>query len=63
MNNTIYIPRPSQDQYNQLSCGSCGSGCNGNGLGPADPLVPVGPRRNREKVREQIKDYVFDLFQ
>jgi hypothetical protein len=56
MNNTLYIPRPTKDKYNQLSCGS---GC--NNLGPTDPLITIGPRKNREKVREQIKDYVLTM--
>jgi len=53
---TIYVPRPTKDQFNQLSCGQ---GC--NDLGPTDPLVTIGPRKNREKVREQIKDYVLTM--
>jgi hypothetical protein len=55
-NNVLYIPRPTQDQFNQLSCGQ---GC--NNIGPTEPLERVGPRRNRDKVREQIKDYVLTL--
>lgn len=52
-NNILYMGRPTQDQYNQLSCGG---GC--NNLSPTDPINGVGPRKNRDKVREQIKDYV-----
>lgn len=55
-NNTLFIPRPTQDQFSQLSCGqSC------NSLGPTDPLEKIGPRKNREKVRGQIKDYVLTM--
>ena len=66
MDNTLYIPRPTQDQYNTLSCSTgCGgtAGCNGGGgsLGPTDMLYNIGARRNREKVREQIKDYVLTM--
>lgn len=37
---------------------NCSQGCNSSG--PLDPLnkSQIGPRKNREKVREQIKDYV-----
>ena len=50
-NNMLFIPRPTQNQYNQISCGqSC------NDLGPTDPIDRIGPRRNRDKVREQIKE-------
>ncbi len=55
-NNVLYIPRPTQDQFNQLSCGQ---GC--DNIGPTEPLDRVGPRRNRDKVREQIKDYVLTM--
>lgn len=58
MNNTLYIPRPTQDQFKSLSCGT---GCGGRGLGPTDPLVNIGRRPNRDKVREQIKDYVLTM--
>jgi hypothetical protein len=63
MSNTIYIPRPTQDQYNSLSCKSgCGNGGGScGGLGPTDPIYNIGPRKNREKVREQIKDYVLTM--
>lgn len=56
MNNMIFIPRPTKDQFSQLSCGQgCGD------LGPTDPLDKIGPRRNREKVRGQIKEYVLTM--
>ena len=55
-NNTLYIPRPTKDEYASLSCGQ---GC--SNLGPTDPLFAIGPRKNREKVREQIKDYVLTM--
>ena len=49
----LFITRPTQNQYSQLSCGqSCGD------LGPTDPLDKIGARKNRNKVREQIKEYV-----
>ena len=55
-NNILYIPRPTKDQYSQLSCGTgCGS------LSPTAPLEKIGPRKNRDKVREQIKDYVLTM--
>jgi len=54
--NILYIPRPTKDEYAQLSCAqNCGS------LGPTDPLERIGPRRKRQKVREQIKDYVLTM--
>lgn len=55
-NNVLYVPRPTPDQFNNLSCGQ---GC--NDLGPTDPLTKIGPRRSREKVRGQIKDYVLTM--
>jgi hypothetical protein len=54
-NNILFIPRPTSDQYSQLCCGGC------NDLGPTDPIDKIGPRKNREKVREQIKDYVLTM--
>jgi hypothetical protein len=55
-NNMLFINRPTKDQFSQLSCGqSCGD------LGPTDPLDKIGPRRNREKVRGQIKEYVLTM--
>jgi len=56
MNNTLFIPRPSQEDYNSL----CGQSC-GSNLGPTDSLVKIGPRRQRQKVREQIKEYVLTM--
>jgi hypothetical protein len=55
-NNILYVPRPTQDQFSSLSCGE---GC--NNLGPTDPLDKIGPRKGREKVREQIKEYVLTM--
>lgn len=55
-NNILYVPRPTSDQYSNLSCGQ---GC--NNLGPTDPIDKIGPRKSREKVREQIKDYVLTM--
>lgn len=55
-NNMLFMSMPTQNQYTQLSCGqSC------NDLGPTDPLERIGPRRNRDRVREQIKEYVLTM--
>ncbi len=50
--NTLFINRPSQQAANS----TCGESC----LGLTDNVGcgKIGPRKNREKVREQIKDYV-----
>lgn len=53
----LYSTRPTKDQYNQLSCGT---GC-GSTDGPTDPLEKIGPRKNRQKVRGQIKEYVLTM--
>lgn len=50
------MSRPTQQQFSQISCGQA---C--NNLGPTDPLDKIGPRRNRDKVRGQIKDYVLTM--
>jgi hypothetical protein len=50
MSNILQIPRPTTDA-------KCTGQCMSD-LGPTDPLTPLAPRKNREKVREQIKDYV-----
>ena len=52
--NMIFMSRPTQNDYAQASCGGCSSG------GPTDPnnISMLSPRKNREKVREKIKDYV-----
>lgn len=66
--NTLVIGRPSQQKFDSLNCGSgatttvAGSGgCGGTQacgsyVGPHDRTI--GPRKHREKVRENIKDYV-----
>ena len=54
-NNMLYIPRPTQEQYNCLACTSSGD------LGPTDPLVKIGQRKNRAKVREQIREYILTM--
>lgn len=61
--NTLVIGRPSEHRYNQLGgCGGvtpttgCGTAACSNYVGPTDRKL--GPRKHREKVREQIKDYV-----
>ena len=62
--NTLVIGRPTQQKYDNL-CGNSGVTASTNGCGtpscssytgPVDKKI--GPRKNREKVREQIKDYV-----
>lgn len=57
-NNTLAINRPSMGG---MASSQCSSTC--NALGHADPLnkSKLGPRRNREKVREQIKDYCLHM--
>ena len=63
---TLAIGRPSQRQYDSMCSGSgtatssSAAGCNGTDVckyvGPHDRTL--GPRKHREKVREDIKDYV-----
>ena len=62
--NTLVIGRPSQKQFDNLKCGvgsktqvgcTTSSGC-GTFTGPHDRRL--SPRKFREKVREDIKDYV-----
>lgn len=57
-NNTLAIGRPSADQMSSMPCASTCSE-----LGHADPLnkKELGPRRNRHKVREQIREYIIQL--
>lgn len=64
--NTLVMGRPSKNQFDELCSGDGGgafpaNGCNasnscGTSFGPVDRNI--GPRKKREKVREQIKDYV-----
>lgn len=58
-NNTLVIGRPSQDS---VFAASCNSSCT-TGLGPVDSLLKsrLGPRKNRELVREQIRDYIMHM--
>lgn len=51
----LYISRPTREEFSQLCGQSCG------GLGATDPLNKIGPRRQRQKVREQIKEYVLTM--
>lgn len=53
--NTIAIGRPTTNSM------PCVSGC--SDLGPVDPLYKnqLGPRKNREKVRMQIRDYILNM--
>jgi len=57
-NNTLAINRPS---LNNMASMQCNSTC--SELGHVDPLNKnkLGPRRKREKVREQIKDYILHM--
>lgn len=50
MNKILEIGTPTKNS-------NCAVQCTSN-LGPTDTLTPLAPRKNREKVREQIKDYV-----
>jgi len=50
MNKILEIGTPTKNM-------NCVAQCQNN-LGPTDTLTPLAPRKNREKVREQIKDYV-----
>jgi hypothetical protein len=54
-NNTLFIGRPSQQQMQAASGNAC-QPC----TGITDPVGcgKIGQRKSREKVREQIKDYV-----
>ena len=56
--NTLAVNRPSMSNMASMQCNSTCSD-----LGHADPLNKsrLGPRRNREKVREQIKDYCLHM--
>jgi len=58
MNNTLVISTPSRDAMANTQCAaSCSD------LGPTDPLYKnqLGPRKNREKVRGQIQDYILHM--
>lgn len=57
-NNTLAINRPSKENMQSMLCSSS---C--NDLGPLDPLNKnkIGPRKQREKVREQIKEYCLHM--
>jgi hypothetical protein len=57
-NNTLAVNRPSMTNMASVQCNSTCSE-----LGHADPLnkSKLGPRRQREKVREQIKDYCLHM--
>lgn len=51
--NTLFVSRPSAETANSTT------GCTSSCLGLTDPVGcgKIGPRKNREKVREQLKDY------
>lgn len=52
---TLAIARPTRDSMSSMQCPSI---C--DDLGPVDPLnkSELGPRKSREKVRGQIRDYI-----
>ena len=56
--NTLIINSPTQQANNMSQCGACCSD-----LGPCDALDKnlLGPRHKREKVREQIRDYIYNM--
>lgn len=56
--NTLVIPRPSKDATSSAKCESFCSD-----LGHVDPLdkKSLGPRKKREQVREQIRDYIYNM--
>jgi hypothetical protein len=56
--NTIAIGRPSKNNMSSLQCSS--SCCE---LGPVDPLNKnkLGPRKQREKVRMQVREYILHM--
>jgi hypothetical protein len=58
-NNTLFISRPTKDAAMQTASNPCPTSC----LGVTDPVGcgKIGPRRSREKVREQIKDIVLSF--
>jgi|SaaInlV_100m_DNA_2_1039680.scaffolds.fasta_scaffold00756_17 hypothetical protein len=57
-NNTLVIGRPTK---NAMASTQCSSAC--SDLGHVDPLNKneLGPRKNRDKVREQIRDYILHM--
>src|SRR6185436_6477496 len=56
-NNMLLLKRPTRADATRATCGGCGV------LGPTDPLNigQLSPRKNREKVRDQIKHYVLAM--
>ena len=59
-NNTLAINRPTKGNMSSVLC-STSSGSGGSGLGPVDPIDPrvnCKSRKKREKVREQVRDYI-----
>jgi hypothetical protein len=59
MSNTLVVGRPTRDAMNSAKCSS--NSC--ADLGHVDPLYKskLGPRKNREKVRGQIRDYILHM--
>jgi hypothetical protein len=58
MSNTLIIGRPSKNNVDTLACSSS---C--DELGHVDPLnkSQLGPRKKREKVKCQIRDYILNM--
>lgn len=57
-NNTLAVGRPTYGQINGVQCNSsCGSGGGGIGGCPKG----VGPRKKREAVREEIREYIYHM--
>ncbi len=61
-NNTLALGRPTTSGMNAVSCPSsaCG-GPNGNSATGGLSCAGVGPRHKREKVREEIRDYILNM--
>ena len=57
-NNTLIIGRPNQGFMSSTTCSTSCS--DSSGLGPTDPLDKsrLGPRKNRAKVKEQVRSYI-----
>jgi hypothetical protein len=55
--NMLFVSRPTKADYANAQCNNC------NSLGPCDPTYVrlLGPRKEREVVREQIKHYVLGM--
>lgn len=57
-NNTLVMGRPTPDSFQSIQCtSSCGSGSGGS---PCN-RPGIGPRKKREAVREEIRDYILNM--